>query len=123
MRGLESTNVWVRCPECGRDRYDPADLTLRVCLDDEGCAVTWRCRRCGRASATAVTSLADVGALVAAGTPVVHWRLPGELAEAARPREPFTIDELEALLARLDTDGFVEQALADAQGLPEDDGT
>ena len=88
------TSIKAECPRCGAVRLGPADVTVRVCLDDGAGAYRFRCPTCSTA-AVHEASPAICSLLRDAGCDEERWRLPAELAE--RPGDPapaFTTDDL-----------------------------
>jgi hypothetical protein len=91
---LSVTSIKAECPRCGAVRLGPADVTVRVCLDDGAGAYRFRCPSCCTAAIHAA-SPAICSLLRDAGCDEEVWRLPAELAE--RPGDPapaFTADDL-----------------------------
>ncbi len=76
----EATRIIVNCPDCRQVRVDPADVTLRNCVDDESWSYRFTCPHCDRLAAAETESSAALGA-VTAGALVERWHLPAELRE------------------------------------------
>jgi len=84
--------IRASCMECGDVELTTADLTVRVCSDDNRGTYAFRCPGC----TMAVVKQAEpriVELLVASGVPLSTWRLPAELSEP-RSGRPITHDDL-----------------------------
>lgn len=96
--------VRATCADCGDIEVGSAEVKVRVCVDDNRGSYVLRCPRC----TMAVAKLAEariVQVLVAAGSTLTMWHLPGELTEA-HVGPPLTHDELLAFHQLLETDNW-----------------
>jgi endogenous inhibitor of DNA gyrase (YacG/DUF329 family) len=75
------TTIRANCPSCGDVQLRAADLTVRVCSDDESGAYCFRCPDCA-APVAKEASRRIVDLLVGSGVRMQVWRLPAELQEA-----------------------------------------
>lgn len=74
------TTIRANCPSCGDVQLKAADLTVRVCSDDERGSYTFRCPDC-RMPVAKDASRRIVDLLVGSGVRMQVWRLPAELHE------------------------------------------
>jgi hypothetical protein len=86
------TTIRANCPSCGDVQLRAADLTVRVCSDDESGSYCFRCPACERAVAKDA-SRRIVDLLVSSGVRLQVWRRPAELLED-RDGPQFTPDDL-----------------------------
>ena len=77
------TTIRANCPSCGDVQLKAADLTVRVCSDDERGSYTFRCPDCTMPVA-GYASRRIVDLLVGSGVRMQGWRLPAELLEVHR---------------------------------------
>jgi hypothetical protein len=85
--------IKAACPGCGDVKLRVADLTVRICADDdERGAYRFRCPRCEHAVLHEATS-AICALLVSVGVDEEIWRLPAELSEQ-RDGPALTHDDL-----------------------------
>jgi len=85
--------IRASCPDCGDVELTTADMTVRVCAEDNRGAYAFRCPAC----AMAVTKSAEpriVDLLVSSGVALEVWQLPAELHEPRPAGEPFSHDDL-----------------------------
>lgn len=103
--------IKAECPGCGAVRLRVADLTVRVCADDDELgAYRFQCPRCDHA-VLHEASPAICALLVSVGVDEEVWRLPAELAE--RPSgPPLTHDDLLDFHLMLADDGWQERLVA-----------
>jgi hypothetical protein len=84
--------IRASCTDCGDVELTTADVTVRVCADDNQGSYSFRCPICKMA----VVKPAEpriVELLVASGVHLSTWRLPAELAEV-RSGSPINHDDL-----------------------------
>ena len=84
--------IRASCPDCGDVELTTADMTVRVCAEDQRGTYAFRCPSC----TMAVTKSAEpriVDLLVASGVELSTWSLPAELFED-RGGMPLTHDDL-----------------------------
>jgi hypothetical protein len=86
------TTIRAQCPTCGDVRLTAADLTVRVCSDDDRGSYRFRCPGC-EAPVAKPASAHIVELLVSSGVPLEMWRRPAELLEN-RSGPPLTPDDL-----------------------------
>ncbi len=72
--------IKAECHTCGAVRLRVADLTVKICADDDRGAYRFRCPRCERAVLHDATS-AICALLVSVGVEEEVWSLPAELRE------------------------------------------
>ncbi len=99
------TTIRANCPSCGDVQLKAADLTVRVCSDDDTGSYCFRCPSCERAVAKDA-SRRIVDLLVSSGVRLQVWRRPAELLE---PHEGPTLtpdDLLDFHLLLRDDDWF-----------------
>lgn len=112
------TTIRANCPDCGDVQLTAADVTLRVCTDDERSTYTFRCPLCGdRVVKNAGRRVVDL--LVAGGVRLDLWRLPAELWEPRRAGPPIVEDDVDAFRLLLDSDDWFDR-LATEVGRPEE---
>jgi hypothetical protein len=75
--------IKAECETCGAVRLRVADLTVRICADDDRGEYRFRCPRCDLAVVHEATS-AICALLVSVGVEEEIWRLPAELREQHR---------------------------------------
>ena len=87
------TTIRANCPSCGDVQLRAADLTVRVCSDDEQGSYCFQCPTCAQAVAKDA-SRRIVDLLVSSGVRMEVWRLPAELSElhTGDPLSPFTVE-------------------------------
>ncbi len=111
--------IRATCGDCGDVELTTADVTVRVCLEDNSGSYLFRCPACNMAVVKpAEPRIVDL--LVASGVELSTWRLPGELFET-RSGDPLTHDDLldfHALLFDEDDGWFQELSsmVGDADG-------
>lgn len=94
--------IRASCPDCGDVELTTADMTVRVCADDNRGSYAFRCPECTMTvSKAAEQRIVDL--LVSSGVRVEHWTLPLELREHP-VGEPFTHDDLLSFHELLETD-------------------
>lgn len=74
------TTIRANCPSCGDVQLRAADLTVRLCSDDDQGSYTFRCPSCAQAIAKDA-SKRIIDLLVSSGVRMEVWRLPAELTE------------------------------------------
>lgn len=100
--------IRASCPDCGDIELTTADMTVRVCSEDQRGAYTFRCPSC----AMAVTKAAEsriIDLLVSSGVQLQVWRLPSELSEPHPLGPAFTHDDLLQFHELLQEDGWVQR--------------
>ncbi|HEX6311404.1 MAG TPA: hypothetical protein VF152_07225 [Acidimicrobiia bacterium] len=97
------TTIRAQCPSCGDVRLTAADVTVRVCSDDDSGAYRFRCPGCD-APVTKPASAHVVELLVSSGVRVETWRRPAELLEShdGPPLTPDDLLDFHVLLQRAD---------------------
>jgi predicted RNA-binding Zn-ribbon protein involved in translation (DUF1610 family) len=106
--------IRASCPDCGDVELTTADMTVRVCSEDQQGTYAFRCPTCSMA----VTKAAEpriVDLLVSSGVELQVWSLPLELREARPLGPPFCHDDLLAFHELLQEDGWL-QRLCDNRG-------
>ena len=104
--------IRASCPDCGDVELTTADMTVRVCADDNRGAYAFRCPACEMA----VTKAAEpriVDLLVSSGVALQTWQLPSELFEARPVGEPFSHDDLLAFHELLADDAWLAELAQD----------
>jgi predicted RNA-binding Zn-ribbon protein involved in translation (DUF1610 family) len=99
--------IRASCPDCGDVELTSADVTVRVCADDESAAYSFRCPTC----TMAVTKAAEqriVDLLITSGVAAHVWHLPAELSEP-RNGPVLSHDDLLSFHELLQDDGWFEQ--------------
>jgi hypothetical protein len=86
------TTIRANCPSCGDVQLRAADLTVRVCSDDEQGSYCFQCPTCAQAVAKDA-SRRIVDLLVSSGVRMEVWRLPAELSEP-HTGDPLSPDDL-----------------------------
>ena len=84
--------IRASCTDCGDVELTTADVTVRVCADDNQGSYSFRCPMC-RMAVVKPAEPRIVELLVASGVRLDTWRLPAELTEA-RNGQPITHDDL-----------------------------
>jgi predicted RNA-binding Zn-ribbon protein involved in translation (DUF1610 family) len=110
--GSAMATIRASCPECGDVELTTADMTVRVCADDQRGSYAFRCPSC----AMAVTKSAEpriVDLLVSSGVPMQTWTLPLELSEPRPIGDPFCHDDLLAFHELLEQEGWLERLCQD----------
>lgn len=98
--------IRASCPECGDVELTTADMTVRVCEEDQRGNYFFRCPRC-RMTVTKAVEKRIVDLLVSSGVRLEVWRLPLELLE--RPvGKLFTHDDLLSFHELLDGGSWFE---------------
>ncbi len=98
------------CHTCGAVRLRVADLTVRVCSDDDRSEYRFRCPRCERAVVHDATS-AICALLVSVGVEEEVWSLPAELREQHHG-PGFTPDDVLDFHLLLDSSDWADQLAA-----------
>lgn len=84
--------IRATCGDCGDVELTSAEVSVRVCIDDNSGSYTFRCPRCTMAVVkTAEPRIVEL--LVASGVRMSTWSLPLELSEP-RMGSPITHDDL-----------------------------
>src|SRR2546423_14087848 len=87
------TSVEATCPSCGGVWVLPDEIVVRVCVDLESSAYTFRCPECGmRAAKPANDRIVDL--LTSVGASLEVWYLPDELREPRPGGAPISHDDL-----------------------------
>lgn len=85
--------IRASCERCGDVELTTADVTVRVCTDDEQGSYAFQCPGC----ALVVVKPAEprtVDLLVASGVAYATWSLPAELLEPRGSGDPIDHDDL-----------------------------
>lgn len=101
------TTIRANCPSCGDVQLKAADLTVRVCSDDDTGSYCFRCPSCERAVAKEA-SRRIVDLLVSSGVRLQVWRRPAELLETREGPTLTPDDLLDFHLLLRDDDWFAE---------------
>jgi hypothetical protein len=102
--------IRATCPDCGDVELTTADMTVRVCAEDQRGSYVFRCPTC-RMSVTKSAEQRIVDLLVSSGVRLEVWHLPLELLE--RPvGDLFDHDDLLAFHELLDGDSWFQDLLA-----------
>jgi hypothetical protein len=103
--------IRASCPDCGDIELTTADMTVRICEEDQRGSYIFRCPSC-RMTVTKDAEARIVDLLVASGVKLDVWRLPLELLE--RPMgAPFTHDDLLSFHELLGGDSWFDAVLTD----------
>jgi hypothetical protein len=102
--------IRASCPDCGDVELTTADVTVRVCDDDNSGTYAFRCPAC-RMMVVKPAETRTVDLLVASGVAFSTWRLPAELSEAHHG-EPINHDDLLDFHRLLADDRRLEHELA-----------
>lgn len=101
------TTIRAQCPTCGDVRLTAADLTVRVCIDDDTGAYWFRCSECDAPVAKPASShIVDL--LVSSGVRLEMWRRPAELREP-RTGPALTHDDLLDFHVLLQRDDWMDE--------------
>ncbi len=99
--------VVVMCPDCQEIRLGPADVTLRLCLDDSEWSYWFVCPRCGTRSAGPTTGTPALRA-IARGAALEIWQMPvGLTVRGEGP--PLTMSDLVDLRAAMHAPDWIDQ--------------
>ena len=101
------TTIRANCPSCGDVQLRAADLTVRVCSDDEQGSYCFQCPTCSQAVAKDA-SRRSVDLLVSSGVRMEVWRLPAELSEP-HVGPPLSPDDLLDFHLMLSRDGWFDE--------------
>jgi hypothetical protein len=96
--------IRASCEDCGDVKLSVAEITVRVCVDDDRGSYTFTCPSCRMAVAKAAEPRI-IDLLVTSGVRLDTWRLPAELDEV-RVGELFDHDDLLAFHELLDGDAW-----------------
>ncbi len=106
--------IRASCPDCGDVELTTEEMTVRVCLDDQRGAYTFRCPACAMTvHKDAEPRIVDL--LVSSGVQRITWRLPLELGEHPTGL-PLTHDDLIEFHDLLADDGWFATLSAMVQG-------
>jgi hypothetical protein len=114
------TTIRASCPTCGDVQLTAADLTVRVCSDDERGTYCFRCPECEHA-VVKDASARIVDLLVSSGVRKEVWRLPAELLEP-RVGPPLAHDDLLDFHLLLQRDGWFEDLCREVRRTLQDQG-
>src|SRR5260370_36575520 len=90
------TSVEATCPSCGGVWVLPDEIVVRVCVDLQSSAYTFRCPEGGqRAVKPATDRIVDL--LTSVGASLAMWSLPDDLREPRSGGPPISHDQLLAL--------------------------
>ena len=114
--GEESmTEVQATCASCGVVWLSPGDIVVRVCVDLQSSAYTFRCPECGlRAAKPADDGVVEILTLI--GVSLEEWYSPDELWEPRPGGAPISHDDVldfHVLLRDTDWFGRLEELVAD----------
>lgn len=84
--------IRATCGDCGDVELTTADVTVRVCLEDNSGSYLFRCPTC-QMTVVKPAEPRIVDLLVASGVELSTWQLPAELYEP-RAGAPLTHDDL-----------------------------
>jgi predicted RNA-binding Zn-ribbon protein involved in translation (DUF1610 family) len=111
-----SALVEATCTSCGVVRLSPAEIVVRVCIDLQSSAYTFRCPECGlRAAKPADDDVVEL--LTSFGASLQAWYLPDELWEPRPGGAAICHDDLldfHLLLQDRDWFGRLERLVAEA---------
>lgn len=96
--------IRASCPDCGDVELTTADITVRVCADDNRGSYAFLCPSC-RMAVTKSAEPRIIDLLVSSGVRLDVWHLPAELHEL-RVGELFTHDDLLAFHELLEGDAW-----------------
>ncbi len=106
--------IRASCPDCGDVELTTADMTVRICVDDNQGAYAFRCPEC-RMTVHKPAEDRIVDLLVSSGVRLENWTLPLELRE--RPvGAPLDHDDLLAFHELLDDDNWFATLAAMVEG-------
>lgn len=110
------TTIRASCPVCGDVQLTAADVTVRVCADDDRGTYCFRCPTCAdRVVKDASRRVVDL--LVAGGVPLEVWRLPAELEEPRWDGAAIDEREIEAFGRLLDAEDWFDRLAAEVGGV------
>jgi hypothetical protein len=99
--------IRASCPDCGDVELTSADVTVRVCADDESATYSFRCPTCTMTvSKAAEQRIIDL--LLISGVTAQVWHLPAELDEP-RSGPALSHDDLLTFHELLQDDGWFER--------------
>jgi hypothetical protein len=102
--------IRASCPECGDVELTTADMTVRVCAEDQRGSYVFRCPAC-RMTVTKGAEQRIIDLLVSSGVKLEMWRLPLELLE--RPIGALlTHDDLLTFHELIESDSWFDELLA-----------
>jgi hypothetical protein len=87
------TAIEATCTSCGVVWLPPGEIVVRVCVDLESSAYTFRCPDCGLPAAKPASDRI-VDLLTSVGASLEMWYLPDELREPRPGGAPITHDDL-----------------------------
>ena len=99
--------IRASCPDCGDVELTTADVTARVCAEDNRGSYAFRCPSC-RMAVTKDAEQRIIDLLVTSGVALQVWRLPAELSEP-RGGAPLDHDDLLEFHELLQTDTWFSQ--------------
>jgi len=106
--------IRASCSDCGDVELTTADVSVRICDDNNHGTYSFRCPTCE----TTVVKSAEprtIDLLVASGVVFTTWQMPAELNEL-KEGEPIDHDDLLDFHDLLSDDRALEQALAEFTG-------
>jgi len=113
--GEPVTTIRASCPACGDVQLTAADVTVRLCADDDRGSYCFRCPGCaGRVVKDASRRVVDL--LVAGGVRLDVWSLPAELSEPRREGPSFSEADVDEFGALLQSDGWFDHLAAEVGG-------
>lgn len=106
--------IRASCSDCGDVELTTADVSVRICDDNNQGTYSFRCPTC---EMTIVKSAEPrtIDLLVASGVAFTTWQMPAELSEI-KEGEPIDHDDLLDFHDLLSDDRALEQALAEFTG-------
>ena len=106
--------IRASCSDCGDVELTTADVSVRICDDNNHGTYSFRCPTC---EMTIVKSAEPrtIDLLVASGVAFTTWQMPAELSEI-KEGEPIYHDDLLDFHDLLSDDRALEQALAEFTG-------
>jgi hypothetical protein len=93
MTGVRVTGIRVSCPSCGDVGLFVNEVTVRCCDEIMHATYRFRCPLCSLWTVKEANA-AVVAALIEAGSPVEHWRLPLEIHERPERAALISHDDL-----------------------------
>jgi predicted RNA-binding Zn-ribbon protein involved in translation (DUF1610 family) len=107
----------VDCPECGEERIDPLDVTVRARIEADEWSYRFTCPSCNR-RAVASTSREAALQAVEAGASLETWRWSTESDGPDRDAPPLNLGDLLDLRVSLSEPGFLETLAIADKGSP-----
>ena len=109
------TTIRANCPACGDIQLTAAELTVRVCSDDDRGSYWFSCPECER-PVTKDASPRIIELLVSSGVRKQVWRLPAEMREAHYTGAPLSPDDILDFHLLLERDDWLAELEQTVQG-------